>query len=146
MPILEQINFDFTQALKEKKQDALSTLRLLLAALKNERIKKMAELTDDDVIKIIKTEIKKRKEAIEEYERGQRQELADKEKRELIILTPYLPQQMGESQIREVVQKILLTAADKENVGKIMGAVMAELKGQADGALVKKVVSELLEK
>jgi len=146
MPILEKIDSDFKQAFKEQKQDAVSTLRLLLAALKNERIKKMADLTDDDVIKIIKSEIKKRKESIEEYEKANRTELADKEKRELDILMPYLPAQMDEGQIKEAVQKILETITDKENEGKVMGAVMAQLKGQADGALVKKVVSELLKK
>jgi len=146
MPILEKIDSDFKQAFKEQKQDAVSTLRLLLAALKNERIKKMADLTDDDVIKIIKSEIKKRKESIEEYEKANRTELAEKEKRELDILMPYLPAQMDEGQIKEAVQKILETITDKENEGKVMGAVMAQLKGQADGALVKKVVSELLKK
>jgi len=146
MPILEKIDSDFKQALKAQKPDAVSTMRLLLAALKNERIKKMADLTDEDVIKIIKSEIKKRKESIAEYEKGQRPDLADKEKRELEILNPYLPAQMDEGQIRSVVEKILTTMPDKENEGRVMGAVMAELKGQADGALVRKVVSELLKK
>lgn len=146
MPILEKINSDFTQALKEKRQDALSTLRLLLAAIKNERIKKMADLTDEDVIKIIKSEIKKRKESISEYEKGNRIDLAEKEKKELEFLNPYLPEQMSEDQIKDAVQKILETLTDKENEGKVMGAVMAQLKGQADGALVKKVVSEFLKK
>lgn len=146
MPILEKIDSDFKQAFKERKQDAVSTLRLLLAVLKNERIKKMADLSDDDTIKIVKSEIKKRKESIEEYEKAKRTDLADKEKIELEILMPYLPQQMDEGQIKEAVQKILDTVTDKENEGKVMGAVMAQLKGQADGALVKKVVSELLKK
>lgn len=146
MPILEKINSDFTQALKEKRQDALSTLRLLLAAIKNERIKKMTDLTDEDVIKILKSEIKKRKESISEYEKGNRMDLAEKEKKELEILNPYLPQQMDEGQIKTEVEKILATITDTENEGKVMGAVMAQLKGKADGALVKKVISELLKK
>lgn len=146
MPILEKIDSDFKQAFKEKKQDAVSTLRLLMAALKNEKIKKMADLTDDDAIKIIKSEIKKRKEAIEAYEKAKRTDLADKEKRELEILNPYLPEQMDEGQIKSAVEKIIAAAPDKENEGKLMGAVMTELKGKADGALVRKIVSELLKK
>jgi uncharacterized protein YqeY len=146
MPILEKIDSDFKQAFKEKKQDAVSTLRLLLAALKNEKIKKMADLTDEDTIKIIKSEIKKRKESIEAYKQASRQDLADKEKRELEILNPYLPKQMDEGQIKSAIEKILADMPDKENEGKIMGAVMTELKGKADGAQVRKIVSELLKK
>ncbi|MDD5341344.1 MAG: GatB/YqeY domain-containing protein [Patescibacteria group bacterium] len=146
MPILDKINSDFTRVYKEQKQDAVSTLRLLLAAFKNERIKKMTDLNDDDVIKIIKSEIKKRKEAIEEYEKAGRKDLAEKEKRELAILNPYLPEQMGEAEIKVVVEKIIKEVGEGENEGKIMGRVMAELKGKADGTLVKKVVQEILKK
>ncbi len=146
MPILGKIDSDFKQALKERKPDAVSTLRLLLAALKNERIKKMADLTDEDAIKIIKSEIKKRKESIVEYEKGQRADLADKERQELEILNPYLPAQMDEGQIKSAIEKILAAMPDKENEGKVMGAVMSELKGQADGAQVRQIVSELLKK
>jgi hypothetical protein len=146
MPILEKINLDFKQAFKEQRVDAVSTLRLLLAALKNERIKKMADLTDEDVIKVIKSEIKKRKEAIEEYKKAGRTDLVDKEKRELEILNPYLPEQMTEAQIKAAVTKIINELPDKENEGRVMGKVMAELKGRADGALVRKVVQEILKK
>lgn len=148
MPILEKIDSDFKQAYKEQKQDAVSTLRMLLAALKNERIKKGVDLNDDDVIKIIKSEIKKRKESILEYEKGNRQDLANKEKKELEFLNPYLPKQMDENEIKLAVEKILaqLSDSEKENIGKVMGKVMAELNGQADGSLVKKTVQEILAK
>jgi len=142
--IIEQIDKDFQQALKEKNQGAVSTLRLLSSALKYERIKKMADLTDEDALKVLKSEIKKRREAINDYEKGGRPELAAKEKAEIEMIEKYLPAQMEEAQVKVKVQAILQTLEDKDNLGKVMGQVMAELKGQVDGALVKKIVEDLL--
>jgi hypothetical protein len=144
MAIIEQIDKDFQQALKEKNMSAVSNLRLLSAALKYERIKKMADLVEDDAVRILKSEIKKRREAISDYEKGGRPELAAKEKVEIEFIEKYLPAQMSEDDVRAKVQLILQGIEDKENLGKVMGKVMAELKGQADGALVKKIVEELL--
>ncbi len=146
MSLYSQIEKDYQQAFKNRAEDLVSTLRLFLAALKNERIKKKEDLTDDDVIKILKTEIKKRKEAIEEYMKATRSELADKEKKELAILEKYLPQQMSEQEIRDKVSQVLNQLPEKDNIGKVMGQVMAELKGQADGNLVRKIVEEEISK
>lgn len=123
---------------------AISNLRLLSAALKYERIKKMADLVEDDAVRILKSEIKKRREAISDYEKGGRPELAAKEQSEIEFIEKYLPAQMGEAEVKAKVQAILQGIEDKDNLGKVMGKVMAELKGQADGALVKKTVEELL--
>jgi uncharacterized protein len=143
MTIWEQIDQDLMQAQKEKKADAVSILRLLSSALKYERIKKRAELTDEDTIKILKSEIKKRHEAISDYDRGGRQDLVAKETGEIEFIEKYLPAQMSEEDVRAKVQAVLDTIEDKSNLGKVMGKVMAELKGQADGVLVKKIVEEL---
>ncbi len=142
MSILQQIDTDFQQARKDQNQDALSTLRLILAALKYERIKKMVDLTEDDVIKILKTETKKRKESIVEYEKGNRQDLVAKEQTEIKIIDKYLPAQLSEDEIKVKVRAILSSLEDKDNAGKVMGKVMAEMKGQADGTLVRKIVEE----
>jgi hypothetical protein len=142
MSILDQIEQDYEQAFKAKEQNVVSTLRMLLAALKNEKIKKKGHLTDEDIIKVIKSELKKRKEAIEEYNKANRQELASLEAKELEILEKYLPAQMSEEMIRQKIKEILQGISDKDNIGKVMGAVMSELKGSADGALVKKIVEE----
>ncbi|OGY41821.1 MAG: hypothetical protein A2Y82_00580, partial [Candidatus Buchananbacteria bacterium RBG_13_36_9] len=131
MSVLEQIEKDFQQALKVKEIDAVSTLRLIMAALKYERIRKMADLTDEDAIKILKTEIKKRKESISEYERGKRQDLMAKEQTELEIIEKYLPAQLSEEEIIAKVKKIVAENPEEENIGKIMGKIMAEFKGQA---------------
>ncbi len=146
MSVLEQIEKDFQQALKVKEIDAVSTLRLIMAALKYERIRKMADLTDEDAIKILKTEIKKRKESISEYERGKRQDLMAKEQTELEIIEKYLPAQLSEEEIIAKVKKIVAENPEEENIGKIMGKIMAEFKGQADGNIVRKVVEQELAK
>ncbi|OGY42651.1 MAG: hypothetical protein A2Y82_02995 [Candidatus Buchananbacteria bacterium RBG_13_36_9] len=145
MPLLAQVENDYQQAFKERKESEISTLRLILAALKYERIKKMADLTDEDVINVLKSEVKKRNDAISDYEKGQRPELAAKEKQEIIILEKYLPAQLDENSIRKSVQAII-KENQEANVGKLMGLVMKELKGQADGNLVKKIVEEELNK
>jgi uncharacterized protein YqeY len=146
MSVLEQIEKDFQQALKVKEIDAVSTLRLIMAALKYERIRKMADLTDEDAIKILKTEIKKRKESISEYEKGKRQDLMAKEQTELEIIEKYLPAQLSEEEITAKVKKIVAENPEEENIGKIMGKIMAEFKGQADGNIVRKVVEQELAK
>jgi uncharacterized protein YqeY len=146
MTILEQIDQDLLQALKSKDQKTTSTLRLLSAALKYERIKKMQDLTDEDVIKVLKSELKKRRESIADYTQGNRPDLAAKEQEEIPMIEKYLPAQMGEAELKAKIQAILQNMADKENSGKVMGKVMAELKGQADGSAVKKILDELLAK
>ena len=146
MSILEQINSDFQQALKNREVIVVSTLRLLLASLKNERIKKMADLEEEDVQRILKSEIKKRKESILDYQKGKRQDLADKEESEIKIIEKYLPLQLNEEEIRKKIEDILAKLDDKSNLGKVMGMIMNELKGQADGNIVRKIVEEEINK
>ncbi len=142
MSLLAQIEKDYEQAFKNRQQTVVSTLRLLLAALKNEMIKSKGDLTEDAIIKVIKTEVKKRKESIFEYEKADRMELATAEKEEQLILEEYLPEQMSEEDVRLKVKEILSSIDDLDNIGKVMGAVMGQLKDAADGNLVKKIVEE----
>lgn len=143
MSLTQQIENDYQQAFKAKEESVVSVLRLLRSALKNEEIAKKEKLTDDEVIKILKTEIKKRKESIDEYKKADRDELADKEQAELVILEKYLPQQMSEDQINEIADKVIADNPDA-NFGQVMGQVMAQTKGQADGQLVKQIVEQKL--
>jgi len=142
MPILAQIESDYEQAYKARKQGEVSTLRLLLAALKNERINKMAELEEMDIINVLKRELKKRKESIEEYEKGNRMDLATREKEEVITLERYLPVQLTEDEIRVKVREVLKAETEPINSGKLIGKVMAALQGMADGNTVRKLVEE----
>lgn len=143
MIIYEQIEQDFKQAYLNKEESVVSVLRMLKAVLKNAQIQKIAELTDEDVIKVLKSEVKKRKESALEYQQGNRQDLADKETEEVKIIEKYLPEQISEDKIRLVVKEVIGQNQGMNN-GKLIGAVMSQLKGQADGNVVKKIVEEEL--
>ena len=148
--IHQQIETELKSAMKSGEKEKTGVLRFLISAIKNQQIEIKAKgdehLKDEEVIAVIRRQVKQRKDSIAEYEKGDRQELADKEKAEMAILENYLPAQAGEEKIREVVKSKMqeLGIADKSGFGKLMGAAMAELKGQADGDAVKKVVEEEL--
>ena len=139
-------------AYKEKRELEVSTLRMLKATLTNKLIeKKMAKeemLSDEETIAVIKSEVKKRKDSVESYESGGRQDLADKEKAEISILEKYLPQQLSEDKVRELVLAVILEMGTvvPSDFGKVMGAVMAKSQGAADGQTVSKILKEELGK
>ena len=144
--LLEQIQNDLKTALKEKNELQVSTLRLLLAETHNRQIEKQAELTEEDIVAVLRKEAKKRQESIEAYEKGGRQELADKESKELLILSKYLPQEMGPQELEKIVKEVIaeVGAQGVGDFGKVMGGVMDKVKGQIDGAKVSEVVKKLL--
>ena len=148
--IHQTIQADLKSALKSGEKEKTGVLRFLISAIKNHQIeikdKGEEYLKDEEVIAVIRRQVKQRKDSIAEYEKGGRPELADKEKAEMTILENYLPAQAGVEKIREVVKAKIqeLGITDKSGFGKLMGAAMAELKGQADGDSVKKVVEEEL--
>jgi len=125
-----------------------STLRLLLSSLKNFEIEKGLnyEATDDDVLTIVSREIKKRKEAIDSYKSANRQDAAEKEEKELKILEEYQPEQMGEEEVRKLVEEAVsqTNASTMQDMGKVMGVLMPKVKGKADGSLVSRIVKERL--
>ena len=127
-----------------------SVLRMLLSALNYYEIQKGGagyEATDEDVLSVINREAKQRKDSIEQFTNAKRQDLADKEKQELEMLQAYLPTQMGEEQIRAIVQETIreINATSIAEMGKVMGALMPKVKGKADGGLVSKIVRESLQ-
>ncbi len=147
----EKISSDLKNALRDKKALDLSVLRMLQSAIKNKEIEKRksdAGLNDEEVLEVVTSEIKKRKEAIEEYTKGQRQDLVDKEKAELEVLMNYMPRQMGEVEIREEAKKAIGEVGVKtpQDMGKVMKILMSRMKGKADGALVNRIVKEELER
>ncbi|MFC1720935.1 GatB/YqeY domain-containing protein [Patescibacteria group bacterium] len=145
-----QIKEDMKDAMRAKEELKLMTLRGLLSAFTNELVtqkKKPSESLDDEsVLMIINRAAKQRKDAIEQFEKGGRPELAESEKAELEIIQAYLPQMMSVDEIRPIAEakKTEMGIDDKSKAGQLMGAVMKELKGKADGGDVKKVVEELL--
>lgn len=149
-----KIQEDLNSALKDKKELEVSVLRMALAAVlskeKEKRFKsgkaEEVPLTDEELIETISSEIKKRREAIELYAKGGRQELADKEKKEMEILQRYLPEQLPEEEIKKIVSEAIAKTGAKEikDMGKVMAELMPKVKGKADSSLVSKTVKEFL--
>jgi len=144
----EQIEKDLIEAMKAKDETKLIVLRGLKSAIKNSEIQKQKELIEEDILGVIQNQIKTRKDSIELYKQGEREELAQKEQAEIDILVPYLPEQMSEVEIRQLVQKAVETtgATGMQEMGKIMGALIPQVKGKADPSLVSQIVKEELSK
>ena len=148
MGLRELIPEDLKNALRNKNTFELSVLRMLQAALINKEIDKRKEaLTNEDVISVIGTEIKKRRDAAREFEKVNRPDAADQEKAEIEILMKYMPQQMSEDEIRDAVKKAVedTQAESMQDIGKVMKVLMPQVKGKADGSIVNKIVKEELE-
>jgi uncharacterized protein YqeY len=148
MGLKEQIPEDLKNALRNKNTLELSVLRMLQAALKNKEIdNKKEELTDEGVISVVGAEIKKRRDAVREFEKVNRPDAAEQEKAEIEILMRYMPQQMSEDEIRAAVKNAIeeAQAQSMKDIGKVMKVLMPMVKGKADGAAVNKIVKEELE-
>jgi len=144
--LLEKIQKDLAEALKSKKEVVVSTLRLLLSEIHNRQIEKQAELTDEDVVAVIRKGVKQRQEAIEAYQKGSRQDLADKEKQEAEILSNYLPQEITAEELEKITKEAIkeVGVSGPADFGKVMGVVMDKVKGRIDGAKVAEVVKKLI--
>ncbi len=147
MLISEKIGNDFTEALKAGDRSRVSILRMVKAAIKNREIEKGSSLNDEEVLGILRSFVKRAHESIEQFSKAGRTELAEKEKTELGIIQGYLPQQIGEDEIRRIISDVVsgTGAAGPKDMGKVMKAVMEKIKGQADGKLVNSLVKESLE-
>ncbi|HWR81757.1 MAG TPA: GatB/YqeY domain-containing protein [Candidatus Deferrimicrobium sp.] len=148
MSLLQKIDADMKQALKAGQKSKLTVLRGLKSELKYKQIDKGGELTDEEMIGVLSSVAKKHRESIEEFQRGGRQDLVTKEQSELEFVLSYLPQQLGEEQIREIIrQAIVDSGADSpQKLGAVMKLVMPQIKGQADGKLVNRLAAEMLAK
>ncbi len=144
----DKIQEDLKAAMIAKDELKLSTIRMLKSALQYYEIQKGAGYgaTNDDVVEIISREIKKRNEAIDLYRKGGRDELAQKEEKELNVLKTYLPEQIPEDKIRTLVQEAIAFtgASSMQEMGKVMGTLMPKVKGKADATLVSNIVREAL--
>jgi uncharacterized protein len=127
-----------------KAQDKARTLLLstILADVKNRRIELMRDLTDDDVREVLRRGIKRRRESIEMYEKGSRQDLAERERAEVVLLESYLPASVSEEELRVAVQGAI--AGGAKNIGAVMGKLMPQFKGRADGATLNRIAREEL--
>lgn len=145
----QQIKDEIKKAMMAKEALRLETMRGLSAAFTNELVatKRTPQemLTDEEALKVIKRAANQRKDSIEQFEKGGRPELAEKEKAELAIIETFLPQMMSKDEIRKIAEakKTELGATDKSKMGMFMGTLMKELKGRADGNDVKEIVESL---
>jgi hypothetical protein len=149
MKLKEQIEKDLVGARKEKRELEVSTLGMLKAAILNAEIAGMRkEFSDEDVLKVISSEVKKHKDSIAEYEKGGRADLVLKESQEMELLQKYLPAQLGDEELKKIVEEKIkeMGAASPADFGKVMGAVMKAVGGRAGGDAVGKMVKEILEK
>ena len=143
----ETIFNDMIEALKGKEKLKLSTLRLIRAAIKNAEISKKDKLTEDEVIGIVTSNLKKLEESLDIFTKAQRPELADKAKKEIEIVKKYLPEQLSEEEIKKIVEETFLKFEFKglQDIGPAMREIMPQLKGKADGKMVNKMVRNLLD-
>ena len=140
----ERLEQDFLAASKSRETLELGVLRLLKSSIKNARIDAMKDLTEEDITKILQREAKKRQEAIVLYEQGNRPDLKEQEASELKIIGKYLPAQLSEDEIRAIIAKVKSSLGENVAFGQLMGAVVKEIKGRADGNIVQKLVKEVI--
>jgi len=148
MSLQEKLNTDLKTAMRAHDELRMLVLRTVLSSMNYAEIAKQKKLDDGGVIDVIGKEIKQRKESIEAYEKGNRKDLADKEKAEMAVLQEYMPAQMGHDEIVKIVQAVIaeVGARGPGEKGKVMQKLMPQVKGKADGNEVNNIVTDLLGK
>lgn len=146
MSLLDKLTKDMVAAMKAKDKETLSTVRMLKASVQNEKIKLGHELSEEEENSLLAREYKQRKEALEEFVAAKRQDLIDKTKAEMSVVEKYMPKQLSADDVKKIVTETVqqVGAASMKDFGKVMGAVMPKVKGQADGKLVNQTVKETL--
>jgi uncharacterized protein YqeY len=148
MSLKEKISEDMKTAMRAKDSGRLATIRLINAAIKQKEVDERIELTDDQVLSVIEKMIKQRKDSISQFEAGGRQDLADIEKAELVVLNAYMPAQMSEVEVQAEVTAAVAAvgAAGPQDMGKVMGVLKPKLAGRADMTAVSAMVKAALSK
>ena len=146
MHLKERLMEDMKDSMKKGEQVRLSAIRMVRAGIKNKEIELGRELKDEDVVGVITSAIKQRKDSYTQFLNGNRMDLAEKEKKEIEVLSIYLPEQIGEDEIKKRLKEIISEtgAATSKDIGKVMKILMPELKGKADGNLVNRIAREML--
>lgn len=149
MSLVDQIKFDLEMALRNGLKDEVATLRLLLSEIHNYQIAKSPtnfDLGNEEIVGIISKEIKKRRESIEAFEKAKRDDLVEKERKELEVLERYLPKQMTRAEIEALIDELIteIKVSSQSDFGKVMSKLMPKVKGRADGSVVSQIVKERL--
>lgn len=147
MSLLEKLNQDIKQAMKNKEKDKLTVIRMVKASIQNEVIKLgKNELSKEEDLTVLSRELKQRKDSLQEFKNADRLDLVEKTQAEIDVLVDYMPEQLSEEEVSAIVKQTIaeVNATSKEDMGKVMGALMPKLKGKADGSLVNKLVKQQL--
>ena len=146
MSVFERINSDLVSAMKAGDKGRTLALRGLKSAIKYREIDKRSDLTDEDVIAVVSSTVKKHKDSIEQYDKAGRDDLVQEEKAQLEVALAYLPKQLEAEEIEKEVDEIIadVGASGPSDIGKVMKGIMPKLRGRADGKLVKEIVSRRL--
>lgn len=143
MTILEQIDQDFKEAMRAKDEVRLSVLRLIRTALKNRQIELLRELSDQEAISVLKTMIKQYQDALSDFSNAGRQDLVERQQKEIDIVASYLPPALPDEELERIVRDAV-KASGTTDFGKVMGAAMKAVDGRADGNAVRAIVQRLL--
>ncbi len=144
--LLKKLQDEMKAAMKSGDKERLSTIRMLISEIKKVQIDKKKELSNEEIIQILQRYAKQRKESIKQYTEAGREDLAQKEERELKIVQEFLPQQLSEEEIEKIVEEAISEtgASSMKDMGKVMKVVMEKVKGRADGSLVSSIVKKKL--
>ncbi len=144
--LLDTLNSDLVAAMKSKDKEKLAVLRMLKTALTNERIKLGHDLTPEDEINVLSSQVKQRRESVTEFRKAGREDLAKQNEAEIEVINHYLPKQLSEAEINDLVDQVIkdVNATSKADFGKVMKTLMPQVKGKADGSLVKQIVQSKL--
>ena len=147
MALKEQLTADMKEAMKNHEKERLAVIRMVRGAIRQQEIDGQKELSDEDVIAVISKEVKMRRDSMEEFQKGNRDDLVAKTQGEIDVLLPYLPAQLSEDEVRELVKAAVeqTGAATPKDMGKVMGVLMPKVKGRADGKMVNNIVKSFLQ-
>lgn len=146
MSLVDRLTADMKQAMKAKEKARLSVIRMIKTSLHNESIKFGRQLSDDEALSVLNRELKQRKDSLQEFENAGRQDLVDEVREEIAIVQSYMPEQLSEDEIRSIIDRVIsqVGATSKADIGKVMKAIMPEVKGRADGGLINRLVRSKL--
>lgn len=146
MQLKQRLYEDLKKAMKTKDEIRTRTLRLIISSIKTLEVEKMTEATDDDVFRVLSKECRKRVEAIEAYKKGGREDLANEEQKELEIIKSYMPKQLSEEELKEIVKDVVEETGSSsiKDLGRVMKVLMPRVKGRADGKTVNDIVRQIL--
>ncbi|WP_147802948.1 GatB/YqeY domain-containing protein [Alkalicoccus halolimnae] len=146
LSVLDQLNQDMKQAMREKDKQRLSVIRSVKGSIQNETINLGHDLSDEEVLTVLNREMKQRRESLHEFEKAGRSDLVAKTQAEIDVLADYMPEQLSDEELQKIVDETIAEtgAVSKSEMGKVMGAVMPKVKGRADGTAVRRLVQQSL--